>query len=422
MTSFGRQFSLASVALVSITALCAQTQPSSLPSAPTPQVYTQPAPPPPPQQATNPDRKPEPAVFQDLTPRKPAPVTTISQTAGPGTGQSDTKKAPERNKDPISAPGEEKGPASQKQAAPASSDQKSNDATQTAQDEYKFTTEAKEVDVVFTVTDKHGRFVRNLKQVDFKVLDNKRPPDHVVSFSAQTDLPLRVGLLIDASGSIRERFRFEQETAAEFMSSIIRPNRDKAFILGFDTNPEITQDFTSDTALLAKGVRMLRPGGGTALYDAVYEACRHKLWHTADKEPVRKAIIVVSDGDDNQSRVTREEAIEMAQRAEVIIYAISTNNSGTFGKGDDVLGQLASATGGRAFYPFKIEDLSNAFSDVQEELRSQYAIAYVPADFTRDGSFHTIEIQVAEKKYKARARRGYFAQKITASAPATSGR
>jgi len=277
-------------------------------------------------------------------------------------------------------------------------------------------------DVVFTVTDKHGHFVRNLKADDIRVLDNKLPPEKVVNFTAQTDLPLRVGLLIDASSSIRERFKFEQEAAAEFMASIIRASKDKAFILGFDVNPEVTQDFTSDTALLGKGVRMLRPGGGTALYDAVYAACRRKLWNTGDNEPVRKAIILVSDGDDNQSQVTREEAIEMAQRAEVIIFAISTNNSGTYGKGDTVLGQLASATGGRAFYPFKLEDLSNAFNDVQEELRSQYSIAYVPANFTRDGSFRTIDIQATDKKYKARARRGYFAQQIGSGAAGGTGK
>ncbi|MEO8726628.1 MAG: VWA domain-containing protein [Acidobacteriaceae bacterium] len=361
---------------------------ANLPSAPIPQIAP---PPPPPAPAV--EKKPGPPAFEDLYPRNPV----SAQAQSTPSAASNSSNVPPN-----------------KASAPAVVQQQNKTTSAPAQDEpYKFTTESREVDVVFTVTDKHGRFVRNLTAGDIHVLDNKQPPQRVVNFSAQTDLPLRVGLLIDASGSIRERFKFEQEAASEFMASIIRPSRDQAFILGFDSSPEITQDFTSDTALLAKGVRMLRPGGGTALYDAIYDACRHKLWHTGDREPVRKAIIVVSDGDDNQSTVTREQAIEMAQRAEVIIYTISTNNSGTFLKGDNVLGQIASATGGRAFYPFKIEDLSNAFSDVQEELRSQYSIAYVPADFARDGSFHTIDIQVNEKKYKARARRGYFAQHTT---------
>lgn len=369
----------------------AQAQ-SDLPSAPVPQIT--PAPAPPPQQAPPPavEKKSGPPVFEDISPRKPV--------------------APQAQNPPSSASGNGNVPQD-KNAPPALGQQQDKGVADPSQDEtYKFVTESREVDVVFTVTDKHQRFVRNLKADDIRVLDNKQP-QKVVNFSAQTDLPLRVGLLVDASGSIRERFKFEQEAASEFMASIIRPSRDRAFILGFDSNPEITQDFTNDTALLSKGVRMLRPGGGTALYDAIYDACRHKLWHTGDKEPVRKAIIVVSDGDDNQSTVTREQAIEMAQRADVIIYTISTNNSGTFQKGDNILGQIANATGGRAFYPFKIEDLSNAFSDVQEELRSQYSLAYVPADFTRDGSFHSIEIQVNDKKYKARTRPGYFAQRAT---------
>jgi VWFA-related protein len=321
----------------------------------------------------------------------------------------------------------EPGAQSQQQEKPATQDQmkptqsKPGETPEEGGKETTFRTESKEVDVVFTVTDKHGRFIKNLTREDFKVLDNKKPPARVVSFAAQTDLPLRVGLLIDASGSIRERFRFEQETAAEFLASIIRPKVDKAFVVGFDSNPEVTQDFTNNPELLSKGVHMLRPGGGTALYDAIYQACLKKLWHTGDNEPVRKAIIVVSDGDDNQSTITREEAIEMAQRAEVIIYTISTNNSGTLQKGDEVLGQISSATGGRAFYPFKLEDLSNAFNDVQEELRSQYSVSYVPADFNLDGSFHSIEIVVDNKKYKARARRGYFAQR-SSPRPGTSGK
>ena len=396
MRIFGRQAFL--VVSFAATLAFAQTQPSNLPSAPTPQIAPAPQPPPPQTtQAPAEQRKPAPPAFEDLTPRKPQAPEVQAQSNAQSISTGNTG------------------------AAPANSQQQTKPAPDADQD-YLFKSDTQEVDVVFTVTDRHGRFVRNLKEADFNVLDNKRPPQRIVNFNAQTDLPLRVGLLVDASGSIRERFKFEQEAASEFMASIIRPDRDRAFILGFDSNPEITQDFTSDTALLSKGVHMLRPGGGTALYDAIYDACRRKLWHTGDKENVRKAVIVVSDGDDNQSRVTREEAIEMAQRAEVIIYTISTNNSGTFQKGDDVLGQIASATGGRAFYPFKIEDLSNAFADVQEELRSQYAIAYVPADFTRDGSFHTIDIRVNDKKYKARARRGYFAQKVTASAPSTGER
>ncbi len=269
-----------------------------------------------------------------------------------------------------------------------------------------------EVNVVFTVSDKHGHFVKDLKEADFKVLDDKKPPTQIVNFSSETNLPLRVGLLVDASNSVRDRFRFEQDSAIEFLNEIIRPRFDRAFVIGFDTTPEVTQDFTDNTEYLSKGVRALRPGGGTALYDAVYFACRDKLLKAPQTGPTRKAIILLSDGEDNQSRVTREEAIEMAQRAEVIVYTISTNVSGVKMRGDKVLERMAEATGGRAFFPFRIQDVSNAFSEIQDELRSQYVLAYKPADFMADGHFRSIEIIAADRKgLQVRARKGYFAPK-----------
>jgi VWFA-related protein len=174
----------------------------------------------------------------------------------------------------------------------------------------------------------------------------------------------------------------------------------------------VTQDFTDNTEALSKGVRMLRPGGGTAMYDAIYYACRDKLLQY-DKGTVatRRAIILLSDGEDNQSRVSREEAIEMAQRAEVIIYAISTNTSGLKLRGDKILEHFAEETGGRAFFPFKIQDVADAFSQIQDELRSQYSVSYKPADLSPNGQFHTIAILADNKKYKVRARKGYYAQR-----------
>ncbi len=266
-----------------------------------------------------------------------------------------------------------------------------------------------EVNVVFTVTDKRGHFVKDLTQNDFRVLDDGKPAS-VRFFGKETNLPLRVGLLIDASNSVRDRFKFEQEAAIEFLNQIIRSKYDKAFVVGFDTTPEVTQDFTDDTEALSHGVRMLRPGGGTAMYDAIYFACRDKLMQ-ADKSQVatRRAIILLSDGEDNQSRVSREEAVEMAQRAEVIIYAISTNTSGLKLRGDKILEHFADETGGKAFFPFKIQDVADAFSQIQDELRSQYAISYKPADFIADGKYRKIDIVADNKKYKVRARKGYYA-------------
>jgi Ca-activated chloride channel homolog len=268
-----------------------------------------------------------------------------------------------------------------------------------------------EVNVIFTVTDKRGKFIRDLKQDEFKILDNNLPPKQVTHFDAETNLPLRVGLLIDASNSIRDRFQFEQQAAIEFLQQIIRPQSDKAFVLAFDEVWDLTQDFTGDMDKLTRGIQVIRPGGGTAMWDAVYFASRDKLLKEKDNFPVRRAIILVSDGDDNQSRVLRQEALDMAQRAEVIVYTISTNLSSTQDQGDKNLKILADATGGRAFFPFKLQELADAFHDIQEELRSQYVIAYKPDQFYANGQFRPIQITMADKKFRVRAKKGYYVPK-----------
>jgi VWFA-related protein len=267
-----------------------------------------------------------------------------------------------------------------------------------------------EVNVVFTVPDKHGRYIKDLKKNDFTVVDDNRPAQEIRSFHNETNLPLQVGLLVDASNSIRDRFKFEQESAIEFLNQTIRPKYDKAFIVGFDVTPEVTQDFTDDTEALSRGIRALRPGGGTAMYDALYFSCRDKLLKAQQGGPMRRAIILLSDGDDNQSHVSREEAIEMAQRADTIVYTISTNVAGSRGRGDKVLERIAEATGGRAFFPFQLTDIANVFLEIQDELRSQYALTYRPADFRADGRYHSIEILAQNHKgLRVRSRRGYYA-------------
>ncbi len=312
---------------------------------------------------------------------------------------------------PQDASSQATAPASQQQAKTGTPDQKPADATDPNDESLpKFKSRIDEVNVVFTVMDKKGHRITDLKQRDFNVVDDNKPPEEIRSFHAETNLPLQVGLLIDASNSVRDRFKFEQESAIEFLNQIIHPQRDQAFVVGFDVTPEVTQDFTDNTEALAHGVHDLRPGGGTALYDAIYFACRDKLLKASKGQTVRRAIILLSDGDDNQSHVTREEAIEMAQRAEAIIYAISTNVSGSKGQGDKVLERIADATGGRAFFPFQIRDVANDFAEIQEELRSQYAISYKPADFKSDGHYRTIEIVANDRKnYRVRSRRGYYA-------------
>ena len=266
-----------------------------------------------------------------------------------------------------------------------------------------------EVNVLFIATDKHGKFVRDLNQADFSILDDHKPPQSILNFRRETDLPLHLGLLIDVSGSVHGRFDFEQNAAISFLQHSIRANFDKAFIVGFNTQSQMSQDFTDNVDLLSAGVHKLQDGGGTALYDAIYRACKDKFLKDRPDHPARKAIVVVSDGEDNQSEFTRAQAIEMAQRAEVIIYAISTDDSGLVLRGDKVLEQLAAATGGRAFFPFKMKDITHSFAAIEDELRSQYVVSYQPADFDADGRFRSIEISALKKDLQVRARKGYFA-------------
>ena len=329
----------------------------------------------------------------------------VCQTTGQTAPPASTPAAAENTPEKTSAPPDGKTQAGQAPAPPehpAKSDSDESVAT--------IVHVVNEVRVVFTVTDRHGRYIKDLQKNDFRVIDDQKPAE-LRSFRSETDLPLQVGLLVDASNSVRDRFKFEQEAAIEFLNAIVRPHYDKAFVVGFDATPEVTQDFTDNTENLSSGVRMLRAGGGTAMYDALYFACRDKLLKQEQTGPVRRAIILLSDGEDNLSHVTREEAIDMAERADAIVYTISTNISGMKGKGDKVLERIAEATGGRAYFPFQMRDVSDAFLSIQEELRSQYAIGYKPADFVANGRFRTIEILAQEKGLKVRTKKGYFAPK-----------
>ena len=266
-----------------------------------------------------------------------------------------------------------------------------------------------EVDLIFTVTDRHGHYIPDLKLNDFALLDDQRAPEKVNSFRQQINLPLRVGIVVDASTSIRTRFQFEQQAATEFLLDILKERSDRAFVMGFDVTPTIEQDWTNNIDALETGINRMRPGGGTALFDAVYTACRDKLLTERGPEPVRKAMILISDGDDNQSRVHPDEAIKECQRADTIIYAISTNWTPSRGKGDRVLEEMSTATGGNVFFPPSVEEMSNSFKQVEEELRSQYSLVYTPADFKYNGEFRTIYLYCNDRRYQVRAKKGYFA-------------
>ena len=266
-----------------------------------------------------------------------------------------------------------------------------------------------EVNLIFTVTDRHGHYIPNLKLNDFALLDDQRAPERVNSFRQQINLPLRVAIVVDASTSIRTRFQFEQQSATEFLLGILKARSDRAFVMGFDVTPTVEQDWTNNLDALETGINRMRPGGGTALFDAVYTACRDKLMTERGPEPVRKAMILISDGDDNQSRVHPDEAIKECQRADTIIYAISTNWTPSRGRGDKVLSDMSEATGGKTLFPPSVEEMTASFKEIEEELRSQYSLVYTPADFKYDGAFRTIYLYCNDRRYQVRAKKGYFA-------------
>ncbi|MBI3664145.1 MAG: VWA domain-containing protein [Acidobacteria bacterium] len=280
------------------------------------------------------------------------------------------------------------------------------------------------VSVVFTVLNRRQKFVTDLVQEDFQVSeDNTR--QKITNFSRETDLPLRVGLLLDTSNSIRDRLKFEQEAAVDFLHNVLRRRQDYAFLMSFDNEPSVLQDFTDDLGQLTDVIQKQRAGGATALYDAIWTAARHRLANpplpSGSNPAIRRVLVVISDGDDTlPSEHSRSEAIEMAQRADVSIYTISTSTdwmsvTGSAPRkynltdGDKVLQMLADETGGRAFFPYRIDDLAQSFADIGAELRSQYSLAYVPTNRAPDGKFRTIKIQSARSGLTVRARKGYFA-------------
>ena len=297
------------------------------------------------------------------------------------------------------------------------------------------------VDVLFTVLDHRNKLVSGLEKQDFRVLDDNIPQD-IRYFSKQSDLPLRIGMLLDTSNSIRDRLKFEQDAADNFLFSVLRRNKDEAFVMTFDDEPQVVQPFTGDTGLLRDQILRTRAGGGTAVYDAIYQACVNELSHPPrppgdQPDIVRRVMILISDGEDNLSTRTRAEAIEMAQRTSVVIYTISTstqwvtlddpnkersgNRKYHLTEGDKILQDLADETGGRSFYPYHVDDLDQSFQDIGEELRNQYSLAYNPTNHTLDARYHKIKVEIPDHKgYQVRARRGYYARanQNTASKPA----
>jgi Ca-activated chloride channel family protein len=278
-------------------------------------------------------------------------------------------------------------------------------------DQNRIILDVSRVNLQFTVADKKGRFVTDLAKDDFQIIENKKPQS-ILEFTAESNLPLRLAVLIDTSNSIRDRFHFEQRAAIDFLNSLMRPE-DKAIVVSFDTSTQLVADLTNNLEQLTKAIEDLRPGGGTSLYDAVFYSCRDKLMQDQPLHKFRRAMVILSDGDDNQSRYTRDQALEMAQKADVVIYTISTNITRIPTDGDKVMKYFAAETGGLAFFPFKVEDLSQSFENIANELRHQYSILYRPDPLKLDGLWHSIEVRVKGRKdLVVRARKGYYAPRM----------
>ena len=278
------------------------------------------------------------------------------------------------------------------------------------QEENRFRIAVDAVNILVTVLDQDGRFVTNLQREDFIVYEDGKVQE-IEQFSQETDQPLRVGLLIDTSASVKMRLDFEKTAAINFMRSVMR-YRDEAMLVEFDKGVTMLHDFTSRPTEIVREIEELRAGGGTALLDAIYQVSQEKM---AEKR-LRQTIVVLSDGDDLHSSRSLEEAVNMAQLAETSVYAIGTNKMGatTSKNGIKILNRLTEETGGRAFFPVSDLEMEDAFDKIEKELRSQYSITYTPRNKTRDGKFRELEVRVAKGRNRPqnltiRHKKGYYA-------------
>ena len=276
-----------------------------------------------------------------------------------------------------------------------------------------FRAKADEVALFFAATD-HGRSVTDLRASDIEVRDGSLPPDAILGFRNESQLPLRLGLVIDTSNSVTDRLSFEEAAAVEFMKKVVIDRNDFAFVVGVNNSVLMVQDFTPDQMLISHAVNQLAPGGGTALWDAVAFAA-DKLASRPETQPVARILVVISDGNDNSSRSTLKEAIASAQRGEVAVYTVGTRDALGEGQedfvGDHALRTLSELTGGTAFTPGSIKHFNSSLANLQQVIRGRYLVSYKPASFKRDGRYRSIDIAAQKdgRKLKVFARKGYYA-------------
>jgi len=274
-----------------------------------------------------------------------------------------------------------------------------------------------------TVTDKNHRFIVDLKETDFEIAEDKTP-QAIVSFLPQSDLPLDLAVLMDTSNSVKPKLKFEKDAAHTFLETMLNSRQDRALLATFDSQVELHQDLTDRLNLLTQAIDQVKAQGGTRMYDAIYSICEEKMMASTSLGR-RHAMVVITDGEDTESERVLKDAIDIAQRSETTVYVISTESGGLFGaqtglvgKGDKDLKLLAEETGGRAFFTADLAGLGKSLDGIARELRSQYLIAYEPANGNFDGKYRQIEVKLPKRKdLRARTKKGYMAVPPRATGP-----
>jgi Ca-activated chloride channel family protein len=264
-----------------------------------------------------------------------------------------------------------------------------------------------------TVVDAQNRYVTDLDRSDIGVFEDGAKQE--ITYFNKTSLPIALSLLIDTSASMEQRMSTAQEAAVGFAKRL--RSQDLAQVVDFDTRVEVLQDFTGDIASLETAIRATQPGGSTSLHNAIYISLKElgKIRAKSDDDVRRRAIVLLSDGEDTSSLVSFEEVLDLAKRSETAIYAIGlqSRDGGGIGKGfreaEFVLRQLAQETGGRSFFPQRPEELADIYGVIADELSSQYTIGYAPSNQRRDGAWRRLNVQINRQGTAARTKRGYFA-------------
>jgi VWFA-related protein len=272
--------------------------------------------------------------------------------------------------------------------------------------------------VQFFSVSRHGRMVSGLGASDIEIRDDGKAPAKMLQFLPQSKLPLRLALLVDTSGSVQSRFKFEKHAASKLVQKVVSNPADLGFVAGFANDITVTQDFTADPGKISVGLEQLKNGGGTRLFDAVSFAC-WKLAKYPDRERVARVLVVLSDGEDNSSHRTLKQSIQDAEATGVTVYMVSTKEgNGPKTDADKVLEALAERSGGDAMFPGDTITLGSTLDKLGDLIRSRYLVAYSPADFVPNGSYRTIQIKAEKegKRLQVHARKGYYAR-LEAPAP-----